>query len=162
MTKRTPPREDEFFHSKTLGDRYVSKGVRAGDRRGDRQSARVGRGRQSPRRRHPQPGAAPRRSAGRCVRVLCRLPHPHRRRPRRAVGAEETQLAATHRRHHHRRDRQPGRGAAPRRAPHRRHAVEALSCTAQLLRLVFDEHGAIRSYQLMPASVTDALFGRGA
>ena len=38
-------------------------------------------------------------------------------------------------------------------------AVETLSCTAQLLRLVFDEHGAIRSYQLLPASVTDALFG---
>jgi hypothetical protein len=39
------------------------------------------------------------------------------------------------------------------------HAYEALSCTAQLLRLVLDEHGAIRSYEMMPASVTDALFG---
>jgi len=38
-------------------------------------------------------------------------------------------------------------------------AVETLSCTAQLLRLVLDEHGAIRSYQLLPSSVTDALFG---
>ena len=38
-------------------------------------------------------------------------------------------------------------------------SVEALSCSAQLLRLLLDEHGAIRSYQLMPASVTDALFG---
>ncbi len=38
-------------------------------------------------------------------------------------------------------------------------AVEALSCTAQLFRLLLDEHGAIRSYDLMPASVTDALFG---
>jgi hypothetical protein len=44
--------------------------------------------------------------------------------------------------------------------PHIDHqAVEALSCTAQLLRLLLDEHGAIRSYELMPASVTDALFG---
>jgi hypothetical protein len=39
------------------------------------------------------------------------------------------------------------------------HALEALSCTAQLLRLVLDENGAIRSYEMMPASVTDALFG---
>jgi len=38
-------------------------------------------------------------------------------------------------------------------------ALDALSCTAPLLRLVLDEHGAIRDYQLMPASVTDALFG---
>ena len=38
-------------------------------------------------------------------------------------------------------------------------AVEALSCTAQLFRLLLDENGAIRSYDLMPASVTDALFG---
>ena len=38
-------------------------------------------------------------------------------------------------------------------------AFEALSCTAQLLRLVLDEDGAIRSYQMMPATVTDALFG---
>jgi hypothetical protein len=38
-------------------------------------------------------------------------------------------------------------------------AYEALSCTAQLLRLVLDEHGAIRSYDLMPSTVTDALFG---
>jgi len=39
------------------------------------------------------------------------------------------------------------------------HAFEALSCTAQLLRLVLDDNGAIRSYQMLPASVTDALFG---
>ena len=38
-------------------------------------------------------------------------------------------------------------------------AVEALSCTAQLMRLLLDDNGAIRSYDLMPASVTDALFG---
>jgi hypothetical protein len=38
-------------------------------------------------------------------------------------------------------------------------AVEALSCTAQLMRLLLDADGAIRSYDLMPASVTDALFG---
>lgn len=37
-------------------------------------------------------------------------------------------------------------------------ATEALSCTAQLLRLLLDENGAIRDYQLMPTSVTDALF----
>jgi hypothetical protein len=43
--------------------------------------------------------------------------------------------------------------------PHIDHqAFEALSCTAQLLRLVLDEDGAIRSYQMLPASVTDALF----
>src|SRR5205085_8633289 len=39
------------------------------------------------------------------------------------------------------------------------HATDALSCTAQLMRLVLDENGAIRSYQLLPATVTDALFG---
>ncbi|MEO5840819.1 MAG: hypothetical protein ABIQ73_10160 [Acidimicrobiales bacterium] len=38
-------------------------------------------------------------------------------------------------------------------------AYEAISCTAQLLRLLLDEDGAIRSYDMMPASVTDALFG---
>ncbi|MEO5838797.1 MAG: HNH endonuclease signature motif containing protein, partial [Acidimicrobiales bacterium] len=38
-------------------------------------------------------------------------------------------------------------------------AYEALSCTAQLLRLLLDADGAIRSYDMMPASVTDALFG---
>jgi hypothetical protein len=43
--------------------------------------------------------------------------------------------------------------------PHIDHrAFEALSCTAQLLRLVLDEDGAIRSYQMLPATVTDALF----
>jgi len=41
--------------------------------------------------------------------------------------------------------------------PHIDHqAFEALSCTAQLLRLVLDEDGAIRSYQMLPATVTDA------
>src|SRR5678815_5087250 len=53
-----------------------------------------------------------------------------------------------------------GGGAQLLNGPHIDHqAVEALSCTAQLLRLLLDEHGAIRSYQLMPATVTDALFG---
>ena len=43
--------------------------------------------------------------------------------------------------------------------PHIDHrAFEALSCTAQLLRLVLDEDGAIRSYELLPATITDALF----
>ena len=53
-----------------------------------------------------------------------------------------------------------GGGAQLLNGPHiDHHAFEALSCTAQLLRLVLDEDGAIRSYQMMPASVTDALFG---
>ena len=60
---------------------------------------------------------------------------------------------------HHRRDAQPA-GAQLLNGPRIDHqAFEALSCTAQLLRLVFDEHGAIRSYEMMPATVTDALFG---
>jgi hypothetical protein len=37
-------------------------------------------------------------------------------------------------------------------------AVEALSCTAQLLRLVLDEDSAVRSYDLLPQTVTDSLF----
>jgi len=50
-------------------------------------------------------------------------------------------------------------GAQLLNGPHIDHqALEALSCTAQLLRLLLDENGAIRSYQLMPATVTDALF----
>jgi hypothetical protein len=50
-------------------------------------------------------------------------------------------------------------GAQLLNGPHIDHrAFEALSCTAQLLRLVLDEDGAIRSYQMLPATVTDALF----
>jgi len=53
-----------------------------------------------------------------------------------------------------------GGGAQLLNGPHIDHqAFDALSCTAQLLRLVLDEDGAIRSYQMLPASVTDALFG---
>jgi hypothetical protein len=37
-------------------------------------------------------------------------------------------------------------------------AIEALSCTAQLMRLLLDEDGAVRSYDLMPDTITDALF----
>jgi hypothetical protein len=52
-----------------------------------------------------------------------------------------------------------GGGAQLLNGPHIDHtALEALSCTAQLLRLLLDENGAIRSYELMPATVTDALF----
>ena len=49
------------------------------------------------------------------------------------------------------RDGEP-RGAQLLNGPRIDHqAFEALSCTAQLLRLVLDEDGAIRSYEMMPA-----------
>ena len=51
-------------------------------------------------------------------------------------------------------------GARLLNGPHIDHqGFEALSCTAQILRLVLDENNAIRSYQMCPSTVTDALFG---
>ena len=154
-----PPREDEFFHSESGWPVFLQGLVRGAERRGDRHRRQIGGGRQSSRQRHPQPRGAPRRSPRRCVQVLCRLPHPHRRRSRRAAGPEETELAPSRRGQHHRRHRQPRRRPAAQRPPHRSPGLRSA--------LVHRPDPAARARRTrrhpqlpdVPATVTDALFG---
>ena len=157
-----PPREDEFFHSET-GGRYFSNGT-FGAVTGAviAKAIELAESRQPPRQRHPQPRPAPRRSPRRCLQLLRRLPTPRqpsiptptRRSCRRNGTGPSSSASPPPTRWRNRAGAQLLNGP---RIDHQ--AFEALSCTAQLLRLVLDEHGAIRSYEMMPASVTDALFG---
>jgi len=155
-----PPREDELYHSKTLANRYVSKGSFG-----------------------PLIGATMAKAL-----ELAEADTTHKgdtRSPAQRLAEALGDVCSFYVDYRERTDTDPDAPIAPakRNVPHlvaavttlelstRRGAalmdgtridhqsVEALSCTAQLLRLVLDEHGAIRSYELMPRSVTDALFG---
>ena len=155
-----PPRDDEFFHSKTLGDRYVAKGafgpltgatIAAALRLAEADNPRDGDSRSPAARR----GEALADVCGFYVDYRTRTDAdpdapsvPKKRNWPQLIGITTIDEIAD------------GAGAQLLDGPRIDNtAVEALSCTAQLLRLVLDEHGAIRSYQLMPASITDALFG---
>jgi hypothetical protein len=155
-----PPREDEYFHSETLGGRYESKGSFGAVNGADIATAlRVA--------QDDNPvdddtrSAAQRRAAalGDIARFYLSFRNhtgngidgskiPKRRNLPQVIFVTETSKLA---------NREGGRIMDGPAIDHS--AIEAQSCTAQLMRLLLDEDGAIRSYELMPASVTDALFG---
>jgi hypothetical protein len=154
-----PPREEEYFHSETLGGRYESKGSF-----GDVNGADIATALRVAQDDNPLDddtrSAAQRRAAalGDIARfylsfrnhtgdgIDCSKIPKRRNRPTLTVITTTRELAAQS-------------GGKLLDGPAINHAaVEALSCTAQLLRLLLDEDGAVRSYQLMPDTVTDSLF----
>ena len=154
------PRADEFFHSKTLGGRYVSKGV-SGAHSGAVIAEAIALAEKDNPRDNDTRSPAERR--GEALADVCGFYVDYRTRTTRDPDAHRPpksrnwpQLIAITTTD----DIANGAGAQLLDGPRiDGRAVESLSCTAQLLRLVLDEHGAIRSYQLLPTSVTDALFG---
>ena len=158
-----PPREDEFFHSQTTGGRYAANGNFAAVTGAVIAKAiELAEDRQPPRPRLPQPrrSAAAKPSPTSAASTSTTntasppIPTPTRRSCRRnGTGPSSSASPTTD-------DIANHAGAQLLNGPRIDHqAFEALSCTAQLLRLVLDEHGAVRRYEMMPASVTDALFG---
>ena len=155
-----PPREDEFFHSQTFGGRFVTNGsfasvtgaviatalrvVETDNRRdGDRR--------------------APAERRAEALADICAFYLDYRNRtdndpdaptlPKKRSYPHLVGVVTTS-------ELESGAGGVILDGPAiEQTSVEALSCTAQLLRLVLDESGAIRDYQLMPTTVTDALFG---
>ena len=158
--KDKPPREEEYYHSKTLGGRYESKGSFAADNGAAIATAlRVAQD-DNPRDHDTRSPAEKRAEAMADIARFyldfrARLATdpdtptmPKRRNLPQVIFLSETADLAN------------GGGGRIMDGPAIDHgAIEAQSCTAQLLRLLLDENGAIRSYDLMPASVTDALFG---
>jgi hypothetical protein len=154
-----PPREDEYHHSETLGGRYESSGSF---------------------------GALPGGTIATALRVA-EDDNP-RDDDKRSPAQRRADALADMARFYLDFRNQSGTGIDPGKLPKRRNhphlttvtttremhdqaggmlidgpaidhgAVEALGCTAQLLRLLLDENGAVRSYDLMPETVTDALF----
>ena len=155
-----PPRADEYFHSPTLGGRYETKGSFSAETGGPIATAlRVAQD-DNPRDHDTRSPAEKRAEA---LADIARFYLDFRARldtdpdtptmPKRRNLPHVVYLTETA-------DYANGGGGRIMDGPAIDHsAIEAMSCTAQLLRLLFDEHGAIRSYDLMPASVTDALFG---
>ena len=158
--KDKPPREDEYYHSETLGGRYETKGSFAARTGADIATAlRVAQD-DNPRDNDRRSPAEKRAEA---LADIARFYLDFRARldtdpdaptmPKRRNLPHVIYLTETA-------DFANGAGGRIMDGPAIDHgAIEAQSCTAQLLRLVLDENGAIRSYELMPASVTDALFG---
>jgi hypothetical protein len=157
-----PPRDDEFFHSKTGGGRYVSKGS-FGAVTGAVIAKAIELAETDNPRDHDTRSPAQRR--GEALADVCGFYLDYQSRisvdpdadaptvPKKRNWPQLIGVATTGEMNNH-------AGAQLLDGPRIDHsAFEALSCTAQLLRLVLDEHGAIRSYEMMPASVTDALFG---
>jgi hypothetical protein len=156
-----PPREDEFFHSET-GGRYFSKGSFGGLTGAAIETAIELAETDNPRDNDTRSPAQRRAEA---LGDVCNFyidyqnritadpdaeapKVPKKRNWPHLVGVSTTGEMGNH------------SGGQLLNGVHIDHqAVEALSCTAQLLRLLLDEDGAIRSYEMMPASVTDALFG---
>jgi hypothetical protein len=154
------PRDDEFFHSKTLGDRYVAKGGF-----GALTGATIATALKLAEGDNPRDGdtRSPAQRRGEALADVCGFYVDYRTRtdadpdapsvpksrnwPQLITVTSDTKLE-------HRDGGQILDGPGIDHC-----AVEALSCTAQLLRLVLDEDGAIRRYELLPASITDALFG---
>ena len=102
------------------------------------------------------PSVAPKRWA--YGAVLCRLPRPYRRRSRRAVGSKKRNWP------HHvavtpsaTSPTMPAPSSST--APHRPTTLRSALVPRPDPATGVDEDGAIRSYQMMPATVTDALFG---
>ena len=155
-----PPREDECYHSETLGGRYESKGS-YGAENGAAIATALRVAQDDNPRDHDARSPAQRRAEAMAdiarfyLDFRARLetdpdtPSLTSRRnlPHLVMLTETTDMAN-------------GDGGRILDGPAIDHgAIEALSCSAQLFRLLLDEDGAIRSYDLMPASVTDALFG---
>ena len=155
-----PPRDDEFFLSETLGGRYESKGSFAAETGAPIAEAIAVYEQDNPRDDDTRSPAQKRAEAlsdisrfyldyrnHTAVDPDAPLVPKGRNWPHLSVATSTTDL-----------DERGGGKIID--GPWIDHAaVEALSCTAQLFRLLLDENGAIRSYDLMPASVTDALFG---
>jgi hypothetical protein len=155
-----PPREDELYHSETLGGRYVTSGS-SGPTNGAIVDKALRLMQQDNGRDDERRSPAQRRADALvdiCSFYLDYRNHTDhdpdaltlpkkRNHPHIVVVTSTTQLAN-------------GAGGKILDGPSIDHAaIESLSCTAQLFRLLLDENGAIRDYQLMPSSVTDALFG---
>jgi len=156
-----PPRDDEFFHSES-GGRYFSKGSF-----GEVTGAVIDKAIELAEVDNPRDDdtRSPAQRRGEALADVCGFyvdyhnrvsvdPDadapvvPKKRNWPQLIAVNDTTEIANH------------AGAQLLNGPHIDHqAFEALSCTAQLLRLVLDEDGAIRSYQMLPATVTDALFG---
>jgi hypothetical protein len=154
-----PPRDDEFFHSPTLGGRFVSNGSFAefiGTRidtalRTIQEDNKIADDKRSPAARRAQ-----------ALADICSFYLDYRNR---TDNDPDAPRLPKKRNHPHlivvtsTRELAIGAGGRVLDGPSINHqAIEALSCTAQLFRLLLDENGAIRDYQLMPSSVTDALF----
>jgi hypothetical protein len=156
-----PPREDEFFHSES-GGRYFSKGSFASVTGAVIDKAIELCETDNPRDNDTR---SPAQRRGEALADVCGFYVDYQNRitadpdaPAPTVPKKRNwpQLIAVNTTN----EMQHREGAQLINGPRIDHqAYEALSCTAQLLRLVLDEHGAIRSYDLMPSTVTDALFG---
>jgi hypothetical protein len=155
-----PPREDEFFHSEA-GGRYFSKGP-FGSVTGNVINDAIGLAETDNPRDDDTRSPAERR--GEALADVCGFYLDYQKRITVDPDADAPKVPKKRNLPHliavsmtgemHTRS-----GAQLLDGPHIDHqAFEALSCTAQLLRLVLDEDGAIRSYQMLPATVTDALF----
>src|SRR5439155_11114997 len=145
------PRSDEFFHSKTLGGRYVSKGC-SGALGGATIAEAIALAEKDNPRDNDTRSPAQRR--GEALADVCGFYVDYRTRTNRDPDAPVVpkkrnwpQLIAITTTE----DIANGAGAQLLDGPRiDGRAVESLSCTAQLLRLVLDEHGALRSCQPLP------------
>ena len=156
--KDKPPREDEYFHSETLGGRYETKGSFGAETGAAIATAlRVAQD-DNPR---DDDRRSPAEKRAEALADIARFYLDFRARtdcdpdtptlPQRRNLPHVVYLTTT---------TEMANGGAGRilDGPAIDHdPIEAQSCTAQL-RLLLDENGAIRSYDLRPASVTDALF----
>ena len=153
-------REDEFYHSKTLGKRYVAKGAF-----GPLTGATIAKALELAETDNPRDNdtRTPAQRRAEALADVCGFYVDYRTRtdvdpdapspPKKRNWPQLITVTSDDKLEH--RD-----GGQILDGPGIDHAaVEALSCTAQLLRLVLDENGAIRRYELLPASITDALFG---
>ena len=157
--EKKPPRDDEFFLSETLGGRYESKGSFAAGTGAPIAEAIEVYQQDNPR---DDDTRSPAQKRAEALSDISRFYLDYRNHtdvdpdaplvpkkrnwPHLRVATTTTDLA----------QRGGGRIIDGPWIDHA--AVEAMSCTAQLFRLLLDENGAIRSYDLMPASVTDGLF----
>jgi hypothetical protein len=154
------PRDDEFFHSKTFGDRYVAKGAF-----GPLTGATIDTALKLAEADNPRDNdtRSPAERRAEALADVCGFYVDYRTRtdpdpdapsaPKKRNWPQLITVTSDDKLEH-------GDGGQILDGPCiDAQAVEALSCTAQLLRLVLDENGAIRRYELLPASITDALFG---
>ena len=156
-----PPRDDEFFHSETLGGRYESKGSFAAHTGAPIAKAIEVYERDNPR---DDDTRSPAQKRAEALSDISRFYLDYRNHT--DVDLDTPSATPTKRNWPHlsvattTTDLHERGGGKIIGGPWIDHtAIEALSCTAQLTRLLLDDNGAIRSYDLMPASVTDALFG---
>jgi hypothetical protein len=154
-----PPREDEYFHSETLDGRFESKGS-FGSTTGSVIDTALRVHQEDNRRDDDQRGPATRRAEA--LSDICAFYLDYRNRtdadpdapmpPKKRNWPHLVGVVTAD-------GLESGAGGVLLGGPAiDQTAIDALSCTAQLFRLLLDENGAIRDYQLLPSSVTDALF----